>query len=67
MAKLLRYGGEYECRDLQYDVQDGDLWKELMGGMYTEHLYVIEHEMNIVFSIVGIRSPSARSRLDFSV
>ena len=28
VAKLLRYGGEYKRKDLQYDVQDGHLWAE---------------------------------------
>ena len=40
IAELLRYGGEYKCRDSQYDVQDGDLWKDLMAGRYISHLTV---------------------------
>ena len=38
IAELLRYGGEYKCRDNQYDVQDGDLWKELMAGATVHDL-----------------------------
>ena len=30
IAKLLRYGFEYQRRDLEYDVQDGKLWLEFL-------------------------------------
>ena len=36
IAKLLRYGWEYDSKDLQYDVQDGDLWAEF-AAQHTVH------------------------------
>ena len=39
IAELLRYGFEYKEQDQQFDVQDGDLWKEFIArGVYVYEL-----------------------------
>ena len=40
IAELLRYGYEFKEQEMQYDVQDGDLWKEFIARGMHRYVYI---------------------------